>query len=156
MRAAVRQSPWLAVHARERAERLRQQARVDARVAADTLYWAEWHEALEAAEAAGDEEEAERLRTGCEVPTTHMPPATEAELEAEAAAVDAASEALEERRLERAARHVLFDDLQREWSDATFLAERDRLERQDEEDEVAWARDGTAVVEVEDRWEGFD
>ena len=74
-----------------------------------------------------------------------MPPATEAELEAEAAAVDAASEALEERRLERAARHVLFDDLQREWSDATFLAERDRLERQDEEDEVAWARDGTAV-----------
>ena len=137
MRAAVRQSPWLAVHARERAERLRQQARVDARVAADTLYWAEWHEALEAAEEAGDEEEAERLRTGCEVPTTHMPPATEAELEAEAAAVDAASEALEERRLERAARHVLFDDLQREWSDATFLAERDRLERQDEEDEVA-------------------
>ena len=57
--------------------------------------------------------------------------------------------------MERAARHVLYDDLQREWSDATFLAERDRLERQDEEDEVAWARDGTAVVEVEDRWEGF-
>ena len=51
---------------------------------------------------------------------------------------------------------MLFDDLQREWSDATFLAERDRLEHQDEEDEVAWARDGTAVVEVEDRWEGFD
>ena len=85
-----------------------------------------------------------------------MPPTTEAELEAEAAAVDAASEALEERRMECAARDVLFDDLQREWSDATFLAERDRLERQDEEDEVAWARDGTAVVEVEDRWEGFD
>ena len=53
----------------------------------------------------------------------------------------------------------LFDDLppdvQREWSDATFLAERDRLERQDEEDEVAWARDGPAVVEFADRWEGF-
>ena len=50
---------------------------------------------------------------------------------------------------------MLFDDLQREWSDTTFLAEHDRLERQDEEDEVAWARDGPAVVEFVDRWEGF-
>ena len=40
-----------------------------------------------------------------------MPPATVAELEAEAAAVDAASEAREsESRLECAARHVLFDE----------------------------------------------
>ena len=88
-----------------------------------------------------------------------MPPTTEAELEAEAAAVDAASEALEEQRLERAARHVLFEDLQREWSDAMFAAERDRLERQDAEDEedaYAWARGELAVVRVEDRLEGID
>ena len=37
--------------------------------------------------------------------------------------------------MERAARHVLFEDLQREWSDAMYTAERDRLELQDAEDE---------------------
>ena len=61
--------------------------------------------------------------------------------------------------MERAARHVLFEDLQREWSDAMYTAERDRLELQDAEDKedaCAWARGELAVVRVEDRLEGFD
>ena len=37
-----------------------------------------------------------------------------------------------------------------------WVRTRQRCALVHEEDEVAWARDGTAVVEVEDRWEGFD
>ena len=37
-------------------------------------------------------------------------------------------------RLERVARHVLFDDLQVGWPDATFASERDRLEEHDRQD----------------------
>ena len=51
MRAAVQQSPWPRVQARERAARSRHEARerahVDARAAADAQHWAEWHEALD-------------------------------------------------------------------------------------------------------------
>ena len=51
MRAAVQQSPWPRVQARERAARsrheARERARVDARAAADAQHWAEWHEALD-------------------------------------------------------------------------------------------------------------
>lgn len=162
MRAAIRRSPWPRAQARERAARLRREAReqacaearVEVRAAADARYWAEWHEALDAAVADGDEEDAWRIRTGHEAAheATHEQLRTHAELAAAAEAVEAAIEAREEHRMEREERRVLFDVLQAGWSDSTFAAE---WVRQQEEEEEAWAGDGLTVVEADDRLEGF-
>ena len=89
---------------------------MDARAAADAQHWAEWHEALDAAVAAGDDELAWQLRTGHESVQEAAPRQlrTDAELDAVEAAIrrplrrasrEAAIEAREERR-------VLFDVLQ--------------------------------------------
>ena len=72
--------------------------------------------------------------------------------EAAAAAVELAIEERLERRTEREARHVLFDDLQRGWSDTTFGAERLRLEALDEDD--AQTQHEPEVIGVEDRADG--
>ena len=51
--------------------------------------------------------------------------------------------------MEREARHTLFDDLQRGWSDTTFAAERLRLEALDEDG--AQTQHEPEVIGVEDR-----
>ena len=122
---------------------------VDARAAADAQHWAEWHEALDAAVAAGDDELAWQLRTGHESVQEAAP--RQLRTDAELDAVEAAIEAREEHRLEREERRVLFDVLQAGWSDSTFSAEWARLEAEEE----AWAEDGLTVVGAEDRLEGF-
>ena len=58
--------------------------------------------------------------------------------------------------MERFARHALFEDLQRGWSDARFVAERSGLEDQDVEDGQRDGQEEIRVVECEDRLEGFD
>ena len=73
--------------------------------------------------------------------------------EAAAAAAEFAIEERLERRMEREARHVLFDDLQRGWSDTTFAAERLRLEALDEDD--AQRQHEPEVIGVEDRAQGL-
>jgi len=78
---------------------------------------------------------------------------TEEAEEAAAAAVELAIEERLERRTEREARHVLFDDLQRGWSDTTFGAERLRLEALDEDD--AQTQHEPEVIGVEDRADGL-
>ena len=55
--------------------------------------------------------------------------------------------------MEREARQVLFDDLQRGWSDTTFSAERLRLEALDEDD--AQRQHEPEVIRVEDRAQGL-
>ena len=117
---------------------------MDARAAADAQHWAEWHEALDAAVAAGDDELAWQLRTGHE--SVHEAAPRQLRTDAELDAVEAAIEAREERR-------VLFDVLQPGWSDSTFSAEWARLE--EEEEEEACAEDGLTVVGTEDRFEDF-
>ena len=155
IRAAVQQSPWPRVQARERAARSRHEARervhVDARAAADAQHWAEWHEALDAAVAAGDDELAWQLRTGHESVQEAAPRQlrTDAELDAVEAAIEAREAAIEARE----ERRVLFDVLQPGWSDSTFSAEWARLE--EEEEEEACAEDGLTVVGTEDRFEDF-
>ena len=65
---------------------------MDARAAADALqHWAEWHEALDAAVAAGDDELAWQLRTGHESVQEAAPRQlrTDAELDAVEAAIEA-------------------------------------------------------------------
>ena len=78
---------------------------------------------------------------------------TEEAEEAAAAAVELAIEERLERRTDREARHVLFDDLQRGWSDTTFGAERLRLEALDEDD--AQTQHEPEVIGVEDRADGL-
>ena len=90
---------------------------MDARAAADALqHWAEWHEALDAAVAAGDDELAWQLRTGHESVQEAAPRQlrTDAELDAVEAAIEAREAAIEARE----ERRVLFDVLQPGWSDA--------------------------------------
>ena len=70
--------------------------------------------------------------------------------EALSARSEAAIEEREERTMEQAARSVLFDVLQHSWSDARYVAERDTLEREEEEEWMAGMEEGE-VVEVEDR-----
>ena len=74
------------------------------------------------------------------------------EVEILAAAAELAIEERLERRMEREARHALFDDLQRGWSDTTFAAERLRLEALDEDG--AQTQHEPEVIGVEDRAEG--
>ena len=123
---------------------------MDARAAADAQHWAEWHEALDAAVAAGDDELAWQLRTGHESVQEAAP--RQLRTDAELDAVEAAIEAREEQvRLERVERRVLVDVLQAEWSDATFAAEWARLEAEEE----TCAEVGLTVVGTEDRFEDF-
>ena len=70
--------------------------------------------------------------------------------EAQFVRAEAAIEEREERTMEQAARSILFDDLQHSWSDARYVAERDTLDREEEEEWMA-GMEGGEVVEVEDR-----
>ena len=68
---------------------------------------------------------------------------------------EAAIEAREDRVAEAHARGVLFDDLQRSWSDVRYAVERDAHERLEEE-LGRMMEEEVVVVEAADRWAGLD